>query len=244
MTGSDTASTRVLLNNVDHHDLRIKTGRGPFWGDEINEITVFPTEFDALAREYVILFRRTDDDRYVASVLLGLDRDENLYLDGTAWNARFIPALLQRGPFSIGLPGPGEQGEPMIHVDLADPRVSRSEGEPVFLDHGGNAPYLDHVGGVLRTIFAGDQISPLMSAAFARAGLFEAATLELEIGDGRRYAIPDVYLVSAQRFAELDGTTLAALNAQDFLRCAVWAITSLGNISALITRKRTRDAVR
>lgn len=244
MAGPDSASTRVLLNNVDHHDLRIRTERRAAWGDGINEIPVFPTEFDALAREYVILFRRTDDGRYNASVLLGLDRDENLYLDGTTWNARFIPALLQRGPFSIGMPAPGEPGEPMIHVDLADPRVSRSDGEPVFLDHGGNAPYLDHVGGVLRTIFAGDQVSPVMAAAFADAGLFEAATLELEIGDGRRYAIPDVYLVSAARFATLDGATLASLNAQDFLRCAVWAITSLGNISALIERKRSRDAVR
>lgn len=243
MTGPDPSSTRVLLNNVDHHDIRVRTERGAGWGDAINEITVFPTEFDALSREYVILFRRNDVGAYSASVLLGLDRDENVYVDGTEWNARFIPALLQRGPFSIGLPAAGTQGEPMIHIDLADPRVSRSVGEPVFLDHGGNAPYLDHVGGVLRTIFAGDRLLPKMAAAFDEAGLFEAATLELEIGDGRRYAIPDVHLVSADRFAKLDGVALAKLNARDFLRCAVWAITSLGNISALIERKRARDAV-
>ncbi|WP_242139980.1 SapC family protein [Sphingomonas sp. TREG-RG-20F-R18-01] len=244
MAGTVPSSTPVLLNNVDHHDVRILTDRGTAWGDEVNEITVFPTEFDALSREYTILFRRSDSGAFRATVLLGLDRGENLFVEGTEWKARFIPALMQRGPFSIGLPAPGEPGGPMIHIDLADPRVSRTGGEPVFLDHGGNAPYLDHVGGVLRTVFAGNQILPDMIAAFVAADLLDEATLDVDVGDGRRYSIPEVFVVSAERFARLDGAALAALHAGDFLRCAVWAITSLGNISALIERKRTRDGAR
>ena len=242
MAGPDHADTPVLLNNVDHHDVRIVTDRGAAWGDGVNEITVFPTEFDALSREYTILFRRTPEGPFRASVLLGLDRGENLFVEGTEWKARFVPALMQRGPFSIGVPAPGEPGEPMIHIDLSDPRVSRTAGEPVFLDHGGNAPYLDHVGGVLRTVFAGNQVLPAMIQAFEDAAILEEATLDLDLGDGRRYSVPDVHVVSADRFARLDGAALAKLHAGDFLRCAVWAITSLGNISALLDRKRMRDA--
>lgn len=243
MVGPVRSSTPVLLNNVDHHDVGILTARGAEWGDHVNEVTVFPTEFEALARDYTILFRRTDDGLR-ASVLLGLDRGENLFVADGSWHARFVPALMQRGPFSIGVPAPGEPGEPMIHIDLADPRVSRTEGEPVFRDHGGNAPFLDHVSGILRTIYAGQQIMPAMLNAFADAGLFEEASFDLDLGDGRRYAIPDVCILSAERFAALDGAALAALHAGDFLRCAVWAITSLGNLSALLDRKRTRDAGR
>lgn len=248
MAGPVTPSTPVLLNNIDHHDVAVVTARGAEWGDAVNEITIFPTEFEALAREYVILLRRTGDTTFRASVLLGLDRDENLFVEGTEWTARFMPALMQRGPFSIGVPAPGEPGEPMIHIDPAHPRITRADGpvasERVFLDHGGNAPYLDHVGGVLRTIYAGDQIMPPMVAAFVEAGLIEEATLDLAAGDGRHYSVPDVYVISAARFAALDGAALARLHKDDFLRCAVWAISSLGNLSALIERKRVRDAAR
>ncbi len=235
----------VLLNNVDHHDLRVATARGAAWGDAINRVTVFPTEFEALSREYAIVFRRDGDGGAIeAEALLGFDRDENLFLDGTRWNARTVPALMQRGPFSIGVPPDGQPGEPMIHIDPADPRVVRTEGQRIFLDHGGNAPYLDHVGGVLRSIYAGSRTMPAMIAAFADAGLFEEATLELDHPGGRRLVIPDVVTLSTERFAALDAPALASLHAGDFLRCAVWVMSSLGNLPALLDRKLIRDGAR
>jgi hypothetical protein len=50
----------VMLNNVDHHDLRVATGYGAAFGDAINQVLIFPTEFEAVAREYPILFRREE----------------------------------------------------------------------------------------------------------------------------------------------------------------------------------------
>ena len=101
-------STPVLLNNVDHHDVRVLLERGRLFGDAVNQTMVFPTEFEALQREYPIVFRRDPAGVYRAIALLGLEPDENLYLDGSSWSARYVPALMQRGPFSIGLPPAGE----------------------------------------------------------------------------------------------------------------------------------------
>jgi hypothetical protein len=58
-----------------------------------------------------------------------------------------VPAVQQRGPFLIGLHrkdagAPNREPtdrEPMVHVDLDHPRISMTEGEPVFLRHGGNS---------------------------------------------------------------------------------------------------------
>ncbi len=234
----------VLLNNVDHHDLRVVTAAGAAWGDGVNQVAVFPTEFEALSRDYAIVFRRDADGALEARALLGLERGENLFLDADRWTARTVPALMQRGPFSIGVPAGGAPGEPMIHIDASDPRVGRDDGERIFLDHGGNAPYLDRIGGVLRSIYAGRQIMPAMIDAFAEAGLFDEVTLELAYGDDRRHVIPDAITLSAERFAALDGAALARLHAGDFLRCAVWLISSLGNLPALLDRKLVRDGRR
>jgi hypothetical protein len=228
---------RAVLNNIDHADLRIRLDRGAAYGDAVNQAIVFPTEFEALQREYVLIFRRDEGGNWRATVLLGLDADENLYLEGDRWDADQLPALMEIGPFSIGLPRPGEAGEPMIHIDTDHPRVSTGEGAPLFRDQGGNAPYLDRIAATLQAVFIGDQLAAPMFAAFEAAGLLEPVTFDIELASGRRYKLPDCWVIEAGRFAALGAEALAALHAQDFLRCAVWQLSSLGNLPRLIARK-------
>src|SRR5688572_1104324 len=111
-------TNKVLLNNVDHADLRVISRPGPEFGDSVNQVLVFPTEFEDLQREYPIFFRKDANDHYQAVALLGLDRDENLFLGAEGWNARYVPAALQRGPFSIVLQAAQAGTAPMIHIDL------------------------------------------------------------------------------------------------------------------------------
>ena len=54
-------TNKVLLNNIDHQDLRVVPVHGAEHGDSVNQMMVFPTEFEALQREYPILFRRDDE---------------------------------------------------------------------------------------------------------------------------------------------------------------------------------------
>jgi hypothetical protein len=232
---------RAVLNNIDHADLRIRLDRGAAYGDAVNQAIVFPTEFEALQREYVLIFRRDEGGNWRTTVLLGLDADENLYLEGDRWDADQLPALMEIGPFSIGLPRPGEAGEPMIHIDTDHPRVSTRDGAPLFLDQGGNAPYLDRIAATLQAVFVGDQLAAPMFAAFEAAGLLEPVTFDIELASGRRYKLPDCWVIEAGRFAALGAEALAALHAQDFLRCAVWQLSSLGNLPRLIARKERRE---
>ena len=44
-------SNTVLLNNVDHADLKVSTARGEAFGDGVNQAVVVPTEFLELQRE-------------------------------------------------------------------------------------------------------------------------------------------------------------------------------------------------
>lgn len=233
-------SAPVLLNNVDHHDVRVLLERGRLFGDAVGQTIVFPTEFEALQREYPIVFRCDPEGVYRAVALLGLETNENLYLDGPRWAARYVPALMQRGPFSIGLPAAEGEGDPMIHIDLAHPRINRTDGEPLFLEHGGNAPYLDHVAAVLQAIYIGHQQTAPMFAAFQACNLIEPVTIEIELADGRRYAIADCFTIAADRLARLDGDALERLHRADFLRAAIWAGASLGNIGLLTDAKNRR----
>ncbi|ADG11709.1 peptide ABC transporter permease [Caulobacter segnis] len=235
---------RVLLNNVDHADLRVIAGHGAAFGDAINQTLILPTEFEAAQREYPILIRKDAAGAYQAVVLLGLDRDENLFLDETGWNARYVPAVQRRGPFSIALQRDalGAEPRPMIHVDLDHPRISREEGEPLFLPAGGNAPYLQGVSIALGQIHDGLEIAGPMFAFFDELGLIEPIDVEIKLDDGTSYALPDVFTLAPDRLAAVTGEPLEKLHQSGLLRAAHWIIASMGNIEDLIARKARRRA--
>lgn len=235
---------RVLLNNVDHADLRVIAGHGAAFGDAINQTLILPTEFEAAQREYPILIRKDAAGAYQAVVLLGLDRDENLFLDETGWNARYVPAVQRRGPFSIALQRDAVGGEPrpMIHVDLDHPRISREEGEPVFLPAGGNSPYLQGVSRTLSQIHDGLEIAGPMFAFYDELGLIEPIDVEIKLDDGTSYDLPDVFTVAPDRLAAVTGENLEKLHQSGLLRAAHWIMASMGNIEDLIARKTWRRA--
>lgn len=234
--------TQALLNNVDHHDLRVLPH-----GDEddaVHQVMVFPTEFENVQREYPIVFRKDAEGALRPVALLGLARGENLFLDDAGkWQGRYVPALIQRGPFSIAAPDAPE-GEPMIRVDLDHPRVSHTEGTPIFLPHGGNSPYLEHITGVLRAIYVGHHLLDAMIAAFDSADLLRSVNLEVRVGETEVHGVSDVQVIDRERLAGLSGDELVALHSGGFLQAAFLAAASLGNVQRLAdlkSRKRAPD---
>jgi hypothetical protein len=230
----------VQINNVDHADLRVSPRFGAEFGDAVNQALVFPAEFEELQREFTIVFRRRENGLQ-AYALLGLDRDENLFLSGERWTTRYVPAMHRRGPFSIGVArssADGAPGEPMIHLDMDDPRVGDREGFALFLEHGGNAPYLDHISDVLRLLYTETERAPAAYGALDDAELLVPVTLTIDVSDERRHTVPNVLVVDVERMAMLSGEPLDRLHRSGVLRLAVLAAASLGNVQELIARKR------
>jgi hypothetical protein len=233
-------SRPVALDNVAHADLRVALRHGAAFGEAVNRALVFPTEFAEAQREFAILFQRDPAGDLQAVALLGLDRDENLFLDGNRWTSRHIPLILQRGPFLIGLSAEG--GAPVIQIDLDDPRVDAAEGEPLFLPQGGQSRMLDHLGRVLGALHVGMTDAAPMYAAFDALGLIQPVALELMLDDERRYVIADHEVLSAEKLAELGPEALDQLNRAGYLAAAFLLAASIGNISGLIERKNARAA--
>ena len=236
----------ALLNNVDHHDLRILTGHSAEFGDAISQALVFPTEFEAVSREYPIFFRKDDQDEFQAIALLGLAPRENLFLTEEGWDARYVPAIQQRGPFSIGIRRPEDgdgPGEPMIQIDLDHPRISREEGIPIFLEHGGSSPLLEGISDALRRLYIGLEHNKPMFDAFVENELIEPVTVEIMLNEEEQVDLTSYYTIGVERFASLDGDALARLNAEGFLRPAVWAMSSLGNVEQLVARKNRPSGI-
>ena len=240
-------TNHVMLNNVAHKDLRVITRHGAEFGDDIGTVLTFPTEYADMQREYPIFFRKdATSGEYQSVALLGFSKNENLFLDGTRWNAGYIPGIIARGPFLIGFQEQVIDGEPrrepVIHLDLDHPRVSRTEGEAVFLPHGGNSPYLDQVALALRGMRDGLEVSKAMFAAFQELELIEPVKLDIKLTAEESYSVLGLHTIDVRKLAQLDGQSLERLNRSGFLQGAYLVIASMGNVRKLMNLKRRAAA--
>lgn len=230
-----------VLDNVSHADLKVKVEFGKEYGNAVNHTLVFATEFDALQREYPIYFKQDDNNKYYAVVLLGLDKDENLFLDQHNWNADYVPAVQQRGPFALEIPqqNPASSAiaDPIVRIDVNDSRVDREHGQNLFLPMGGHAPYLEESIKALKRIHVGAQINDDFFGKLDSFRLIEAITVQADYGDTLKYTIPDMFTISKARLAELKGDELFELNQLGLLEHCFAVLSSNANMSRLVNMK-------
>ncbi|TDM08914.1 MAG: peptidase [Ideonella sp. MAG2] len=230
----------VLLNNVDHHDLRVITRRDAALGDAVMLAHTFPAEFRALQAHYPIVYQKTADGlSFQAVALLGLQPEQNLYLGPSGWEAAYIPLALQRQPFLIGRDGYSLQ----VHVDLDSPRLSRGEageGEPLFLPQGGSTAYLQRISDILGAIHHGVQHADELLRALLAHDLLEPFVLESQDSHGQTHQLSGFYTLHEERLAALQADSLAELHAPGHLQAIYMMLASQSQFAALIDRQARR----
>ena len=70
----------VLLNNVDHKDLRVITTRSARYGDDVMYAITFPSEFRNIQANYPLVFRKNAQGQFEPTALLGFQERQNLFL--------------------------------------------------------------------------------------------------------------------------------------------------------------------
>lgn len=237
----------VPLNNVDHADLKVLNHYFSDAGDDSAAVLTFPTEFANVEKEYpILLSRHSETGQFRAVALLGLKKNENLFLDmhanGSAgWLGRYVPAIVARGPFMLGAQSQNDSEDAFaVYVDLDHPKVSNAEGVNLFLTHGGNSPYLTYVTEVLSTIQKGEEVGNRMFKELGEVGLIEPLTVNIELKNGDKYQLAGYYTINEQKLSTLDGASLEKLNHMGYLQGAFLMISSLTNLQKLIDIKNSR----
>ena len=228
----------ALLNNNQHRDLRIITANGPQYGDEVMAAMTFPGEFRTLQAHYPIVFAKDREGNYAPLALFGFREKQNLFLQGDKWDATYQPLMMQRQPFLIGMAPNGK----VVHIDLDNPRVSRTEGQPVFLEDGGNSPFLDRVGSMLATIDEGLALNAPFIAALLGHNLLETFALDIQFPDQTQSRFTGFYAIQEERLEKLDGAALEALNQKGFLSAIYMTIASFSRFRDLIERASKLNA--
>jgi hypothetical protein len=226
------------LNNVEHRDLRVITARGAQYGDDAMYTLTFPTEFRNIQAHYPIVFGKSADGTFTPLALFGFHEKQNLFLKDGKWDALYVPLMVERQPFLIGNAPNGK----VVHIDLDSPRVSRTEGEPIFREHGGNTDYLERITGVLGSLHEGIEATPAFIAALLEHNLLESFVLDIKFNDGAQHRFAGFYTIQEERLAKLDAAALGKLHERGYLQPVFMVIASFSNFRALIERASRLNA--
>ena len=232
-------SKHVLLNNVDHKDLRVITTRSAEYGDNVMLAPTFPGEFRNLQAHYPIVFRKNAQGQFEPVALLGFKDGQNLFLSKQGWDATYIPMTLERLPFLIGF---SQDRQPMMHIDLDHPRVSRTQGEPIFREFGGNTEFLERMNSLLLAIHQGLAANEPFIGALLQYELLESFVLDIQLNDGSQNRLAGFYTIKEERLLGLNGAVLERLNRAGHLHAIYMAIASVSHFRALIERVNKLNA--
>lgn len=228
----------VLLNNIDHKDLRVITTRAAAYGDDVKFALTFPAEFRNVQAHYPIVFHKTADGKFQSIALFGFQDKENLFLGPDGWNAPYVPLTVERQPFLIGF----RDREPMVHIDLSSPRVSRTEGEVLFREYGGSSDFLERISSVLLTIHQGLEAVPAFIDALLEHDLLESFVLDVELNDRSQHRLTGFYTINEERLGALDADGLERMHKAGHLQAIYMALASLSHFRDLIERRNRLNA--
>jgi hypothetical protein len=235
-------ANNVLLNSIDHKDIKVITERSEKYGDNVWYSLTFPAEFRSVQAYYPIFFNKdASTGQFFSVAVFGFQDQENLFLADNKWDAPYLPLSIARQPFLIGLQKTNEDGEDkeqrVLHIDLDHPRVNQEHGEGLFLEFGSNTPYLDTVADMLEAIHHGIVDSKIFVDLLIEHELLEPFTLDLELNDKTKHQMAGFYTINEEKLHELNSETLAILHARGHLQAIYMAIASQSNIRGLLNRK-------
>jgi len=211
------------------------------------------TELSEIQKEYPILCRKDPEtNEYQAVVFFGFEKNENLFLadvdpkaqNNLGWKAEYVPAVVARGPFSIGMHSEVVNGletqNAMVHVDTNHPKAKCENGPTLFLENGGHSPYLNHISKALEIINDGMQPTKLMFDAFIKYELLDPVVLDIEFQNQIKLKISGFETVNIEKLSRLNGVALENLNKAGFLQAAYFISSSMSNIRKLIDWKNRK----
>jgi SapC len=230
------------LNVEQHKSLGYTEKYGAEYGHQVGAVMILPNEFAKAQREYPILFRKNSETgRFFPVALLGLEENENLFLDEkSTWSTRYIPHAMKQGPFIIGLQQQGTEQKLIVYVDVNDSRIQQNTTAALFNADGTGSTTLNEIRDVLLARHEGSERLESMIEAFLKYDLLERVIIEIDLTNGATINFDAGYTVHIEKLFALENDAVVELHKSGFLSLAYNVADSVNNIQSLIDIKNAK----
>lgn len=224
------------LSRAAHGGLRIDPDKARREVAGAHLVPLSRAELRQASRSFPLFFvKDLETGQFYPAVLLGLKASENLYWNGTAFDADYVPLNIRRLPFYIGGENPA-QG--MICID-ADSAGIDPQGECRILEEdGSDSAYIQGIQAMLATLSQQHDSTRQFARNAAELDLLSEIKLDIVLDDGERIEVAGLYGIddrTLERHFDRIGTF-----EEKMLYAAM--MLSLDNVAGLVRRKNVRNA--
>lgn len=196
----------VGLDPALHGNLRLAHGMQD-WSvaADCNAIFIASAEFGDACSEYPIVFVEAGKDdkgvmQFASIAVLGLSDKHNLYAEGAAWRAAYVPALLRCYPFGIARQ---DDTRVIVVIEEGFSGWSRVEGQALFDEAGNPTLFLQGMREQLEKIEIEIQRTRMFGRLLAEAELLAPMRFDAKLPDGKTLSVEGFHTVDEKKFAEL-----------------------------------------
>lgn len=222
-------SEYVLINNVEHANLKLKAVNGYDFANNKHLVSVVLHEFPKVSSNYPIVFiKGQDSGKYMPMGLLGLELGKNLFVNGKGqWLAgAYIPAAFRRYPFALAQ----TQADSMaLCIDSKSEFLSEVDGVALFNTDGSPAEALEKIKNFVFELYKSEILTNQFCEKLAELDLLVPNGLKVQSPDGVRH-YDGSYIVDEQRLANLSPEDFLALREQGYLAAIYAHLISLSQV--------------
>lgn len=233
----------VLLDRNEHRGKRIKQVADFSAAREMNAVFVNVVEFADCAKEFPVAFLASPgpdaDSKPVVNpvVLLGLREAENLFVEGTRWDARYIPAFVRRYPLAYAK---SAEDRVSVVVDAAWPGFNDSEGELLVDDRGEATEYLKKYMAFLDEFEREAGRTRTFCEQLVELDVLRGAEVNGQLAEGVPLKVEGFFAVDEQRLLALPDAKLLELVKSGALALIHAHMLSMSNVQRLFERLAPR----
>ena len=235
----------AALDSAQHRQLKLRVPVTD-WSvaSRLNALFVAAAEFGDVCREFPIVFVRAGKepdgrDQVAPIAVLGLNPNQNLYVDGAAWRAQYMPAVLRAYPFCIGRVGDQRFA---VCVDLAYAGVGDPAGTQVFEPDGQPASLLKTMQSQLETLEAEVQRTRLVGRRLLELDVLRDMRFDATLPDGSKHSVDGFLTVDDKKMTALPDAVVGELHRSGLLGLVHMHWVSLGNMRRLVDWHAQRQA--
>lgn len=235
-----------LLDPANHRHLRVGALADFSITKGMHGAFITATEMPQAALEFPIVFIQSGEldaaGRATISpiVLLGLSQGENLFVDGTRWDARYIPAFIRRYPFlTAHLRNAGATG---VMIDRAWSGFSETEGEMLFEPDDKPAPALQRAMEFLQMFESEAQRTRAFCARLVELDLLKEMKADATLPGGATLSVDGFHVVDEDKLHKLADAVVLETHRNGMAMLLHMHLASLVNMRQMVERKAKRAA--
>jgi hypothetical protein len=181
----------VQLTRKDHGHLRLDPGKAAAAAANVHLVPVVRSEIRKVASQFPVFFAKDGEtSQFYLAALMGLEPHENLYWNGTALEANYVPLNLLRLPFYVGGP---DAAQGVICIDLDSPAVAETGPCAIVEADGGDSRYMASVQAMLSELAGQKAVTRAFIDRAVSMKLVMEIKLDVAYDNGGRASLSGLY---------------------------------------------------